>query len=392
MNQAANLADQCLKDLAELKQLESSDFNLNQEIALAEKIIEIEESKPEFFERDLIVNENYHEGLHARYLYDNQASNLALAITNTGLGQNPKDSILLYERYVIDTVQKFERQLSEKRRNWFRADSQKNRQLFDFKTEQLATRKTQREKTMALDFAYQKELCLTRLESNYRDSLNRAFIAEDGLEIIYGREPTLGDRLLESEDLQFRVNELRNWIYKSIESVMAYSQLDQSFTTCVSLRYALSEDGFATLNSSNEDFNTAFEISRDLFPLGTHQNIRLKGIGAFFVGKVGDIPWRIEIGVPTNAVYLRDADEFTVDQTNVPSCILGRVESRNSVRGVEFGGMVSLNNVSPIAAEGNSLSQSWRIKIDRPHSTTEMFNNIEDIILELNLTGKVGIA
>ena len=107
------------------------------------------------------------------------------------------------------------------------------------------------------------------------------------------------------------------------------------------------------------------------------------------LGKVGTIPWKIEISLPKKAVYLRGADDFEIDQSNVPNCILGRVENRNSIRGVEFGGMVSLNNISPIASEGNDLAECWSVKISKPKSSSEMFQNIEDIIIELNLTGKL---
>ena len=56
---------------------------------------------------------------------------------------------------------------------------------------------------------------------------------------------------------------------------------------------------------------------------------------------------------------------------------------------MEYGGMVSLNNASPISADYNDPKTFWKIDVCKPLSEEELFSNIEDIVLEFSLTGKL---
>ena len=152
LNQSANLIDQCLKDLTELKQLELIEFNLGQEISRAEKELEIEENKLDSFDRDLFINQNYYEELKARYPLDLQATGHAQAATtyiaNVPDGSNEgrhltniRDVITMSEREITDVIQKHERLLTEKKEGWFADDKIKNTDYFFFRKEQLKIKK-----------------------------------------------------------------------------------------------------------------------------------------------------------------------------------------------------------------------------------------------------------
>jgi hypothetical protein len=399
LNQSATLIDQCLKDLIQLKQLEALEFNLKQEIANTEKELEIQEKKIDYLARDSILTQcdwDYYDKRHQYSVPILESAKSASYVARDFITNDKQREIANYEANILFNEKNieflaFKNEIKKNvlQKSWVEDDKVKNQEFLDFRKQQLVVRKTQLDKTRALDFSYQKELCLKRLTRNYEDCLNRAVIAEDGLSFIYGYSDSLSSRLLVSDDLQFKITELHNWIYECIVHLTAYSQLDQSFTVCLSLKSLLSANDFHHLTTQTETFNINFLVDKSYFPTGTHQNIRFKGIGASLVGKVGIIPWKIEISLPRKAVYLRNADDFEIDQTDVPTCILGRVENRNSFRSVEYGGVISLNNLSPIAADGAELPNRWSIIISKPKSDVEKFQNLEDVVIELNLTGKL---
>jgi hypothetical protein len=128
-----------------------------------------------------------------------------------------------------------------------------------------------------------------------------------------------------------------------------------------------------------------FTIPKEILPTDTHDNIRFKRVGAYFLGDVGHIPWKIELKLPLEANFIRDGQSFNINQTAIPKCILGRVGNLNIVRNIEYCGVVSLNNGSPIENIGNFFDLS----IIKPKVDIEKFNKIEDLIIEFNLTGKL---
>lgn len=397
LNQSANLVDQCLKDLREFKQLEMFEFNLGQEIERAEKELEIESNRLDAFERDIFINQNYYDGLIERQHLDgiatSHADNATTYIQNVEMNAaekhlvNIRDVITLYERKITDVIQKYERLLTERKSGWYADDKIKNNDFLQFRKTLLQTKKAQLGNTKILDFTFQKQLCFDRLILNFKDCLNRSIIAEEGLEKIYSYSylKTLDDLLNIDDNIQSKINTLYIWVYDAIKFVSAYSQLDQSITICLSLKSLIDPDKFNELRTEQNDFNTIFTIPQNIIPYDSHDNLRFKGIGASLIGNVGQTPWKIEFKLPENGLYFRDGNQYPINQKNIPKCILGRVENRNSIRNIEYCGMVSLNNASPI----ENIGSFWTINIIKPNTDNESFSNIDDIIIELNLTGKL---
>lgn len=241
-----------------------------------------------------------------------------------------------------------------------------------------------------MNYRIQKKFSYGRLSRNFADCLDRALTAEGGLFIIFGCDLGLLSLLQAEPELYLnRVNVLYNWIYEAIEFLTAYSQLDQAFSVCVSLKGILAKETFDSLKNAGAYWGTTFKIPRDIFPTSTQSNIRFKGAGAFLLGKAGAIPWKINLQLPSAAVYTRNNEDVQIDQDQLPGLILGRVENKDSNRNMEYGGMVSLNNASPISADYNDPKTFWKIDVCKPLSEEELFSNIEDIVLEFSLTGKL---
>jgi len=173
------------------------------------------------------------------------------------------------------------------------------------------------------------------------------------------------------------------WIRQAIENLVAYQQLDQSFTRVVSLRAVTGNESWEKLQKSKEKFSTNFVLPPDIFFM--HENVRLRGLGASLIGEAGTVPWSIVIKLPEEAYYLRSGENASVSQGDVPSCFIGRVENRKSTRPIEMGGMISLMNASPIGEP--SPKGYWTISIIRPANTAEKFSDIEDILLEVSAVG-----
>lgn len=403
LNQSATLASQCLEHLQQFKQLEMLEFNLQQEIIMAEKELEIEEKKKPW-DRDVLGNNDYIDYLKNRQQHDDVA--LRYRKTLMDWTTSPPDSdyggnhhqreisswsklVEYHERCVTDKTQQYEKKNAENKKKWFADDKLLSENLLLLRKQLLLKKKEQVEKTKALDFKYQKDLVFSILNLVFKDCVDRCIIAEEGLVNIFGVQSSLKELLSKQEDMQYKAATLYSWIYEQIIYLTAYAQLDQAFTVCLSLRSLITEEEFTQIRESGEEALCTFYVPMYLFPINTHSNIRLKGIGAYFLGNAGESPWKLEIKLPGDAVYIRGDDTVGVDQSDVPGCILGRVQKVNASRQLEYAGMISLNNISPISADTENAGSLWSLKINRPYAAGEQFGQVDDIIIELNLNGKL---
>lgn len=383
LNQSANLIDKCVADLAEFKRLEMLEFTVSQELELARELLRDEQLR-----RRREIDATIHSIWHQK----NAKSNHDSAASVGSKGEVARAYQLFAEN--LDRQERLDQ--SEQYLEELKSDILDNDKLFQFKNEQLARKLSKFTGTdTALDIQYQMGLCFSRFSRNFDDALKRSIIAQKGLEAVYGRVSKL-DPLAVADtplDIQKRLSTLYDWIYEAIEFISAYSQLDQGFTVCFSLKSVLTDLESQRLSSRDSFFEEYFSIDHNLFPIQTHSNIRLKGIAASLIGNVGHIPWTIEMGLPESCVYNRVSEEgevvYTIEHSSRMSCILGRVENRNSPRPVEFGGAVSLNNLSPLGV-GEGLKSLWSARITKPIGvSSETFSNIEDIVIELALVGRL---
>jgi hypothetical protein len=438
VSQSSQLTEDCLNDLKELYSLKNQSFNYYQEQDEILKNIEIEERfLMKFTGDDDIPNEIDEKSLSIKWeteksLKDlNESTNSSFpyfanpfVIEDPRLGDGMKQSnndnyYYLQNRLNRNNleIQKLDAELkilykSEKDKKE-QKEKERKEKIIELNKEKIRIRKENEHYSNIFNFELFIDLANKRLERNYQDLVERIFVIEEGLDKIYGIKPTLQFELnqkvfsgkIEKYTLQEiienpllsgkekriyinkfpiqKINDIYLWLYDKIKYLASYSQLDQSFTSCYSLKELLSNDDFEKLKNSNDVFENEFRLSKDTFPNLTHENIRFRGIGAFIIGNAGKVPWKIKINFPKNAYYLRNNEENPVDQSQIPSCLLGRVENLNSQRNIEYCGLNSLINISPLSNE------KFSIKIEKPNVEYELFTDITDVVLEFNLIGKL---
>lgn len=398
LNQSANLIDQCLQDLNEAIQLEILDFTNKQEIEY--RLIEIGDTKKrtDIFERQLKEAENdleIYKRTNPFFIAARDAADSHSYLAETSASKpSHLQSIQNREQFAMtDAERNLKQWMTEKKIGWLKEDAENDKSFWEYKEDHAYQMRRELENEEGnMNYERQKIFCYTRLSRNYSDCLDRALVAEEGLFMIFGisLQPNIRSLMEGEPDLYLnRVNILYNWIYEQIEFLTAYSQLDQSFTICIPLRGIIPPSIFESMKNSDNNWSTTFEIPQHFFPTASHSAIRFKGVGAYLVGNVGKIPWSMKLKLPSAAVYIWPENRSQVDQSQLPSALLGRVENRNSTRSIEYAGAISLNNASPVGASEGGAGTEWHVSISRPNSVSESFQNIEDIVIELSLTGKL---
>lgn len=241
-----------------------------------------------------------------------------------------------------------------------------------------------------LDLVGQRNLVFERVQRDYEDALNRAAIAAEGLDLIYGYTPERGPARpmpAESASPSAAISHLANWVRSAIEWLVAQGQVEQAFTDSVSVRTKIGEAGWKQLQKKGMG-----EILLTLTPKMydyMYRNVRLRGISASLVGVPAIVPWTILVTLPPNGAYHRGEDVITVAQPSL-RCNLGRVESRQSIRAPEVCGQITLLNASPLSA---SLDDFDRLRIEvsppypNPVNAKDTIRKLEDIVMELSLVG-----
>lgn len=411
LNQAADLIDKCL---GELREYSSLVYSWNQfQIDLRAQQEELDEDKKRagyiegvlppsglrqgYFGRDLVIAEARQTFFtqsrpafdsaraHTQQLYTHWSNNLDLRegqAAHISAGQNSSEK----------EVENLERTMNEGLTNqyiaWATSDMAYNKHLLDLRSKALASKRELSNEKGPLALEWQSGLVFSRVKQNYEDALNRACVAKVGLDKFYGykgrneippppTEPT-------GNPVELDVTNLAIWIRTSIAWLVAYQQLDQAFTRVVSVRSLLTEDTWEELTSAEDRFSISVMLPAELF--ANHENVRMRGVGASLLGEAGSVPWTLIIGLPKKAVYQRLTESEKVDQDDLPTCLLGRVENRRVPRPLEISGLISLMNASPI---GQATSGgSWSLEIIRPVATSEKFSAIADMLLEINAVGR----
>ncbi|CAG9166132.1 hypothetical protein [Cupriavidus pampae] len=244
----------------------------------------------------------------------------------------------------------------------------------------------------ALDFRFQAERCSRRVVRDYREAVDRLIVAARGLEQIYGYQgyQTDKDVVVDFSSVIQSVNDLTlkpldavtTWVREAIRWLAAFSHSDQTITVVVSLKQALGTEWNALLSQPGA---RSFPISQDLFY--PYRFVRLRGMSATFLSKGGSssYPLRCIITLPKSARYFfrdeqgNDLGTSSVNQREIPPCVLGRVADRGSAREPEICGAISLMNASPIGEPG----PSGLFTIDVQRITDDDKTSIADILLEV---------
>jgi hypothetical protein len=268
--------------------------------------------------------------------------------------------------------------------NWFASDVTLNQEKLKIRLESIKKKKDASAPGQPFALKWQSEFVWARLSRNYEDALNRALVAEEGLENFYGHRVKENVLPPPNQPIEVSISNLAIWIRNSIEWLVAYQQIDQAFTRVVSVRSLVAKDVWDKLRVARDRFTISLTIPSDLFV--SHYNVRLRGVGACILGNAGSIPWSMIVQLPKDALYQRSPDDFKLKQNDLPSCLLGRVENRKVSRPLEISGLISLMNASPVGQQ--TVDGVWTIEITKPVGTSEKFSEIDDLLLEVNCVGQ----
>jgi hypothetical protein len=229
-----------------------------------------------------------------------------------------------------------------------------------------------------------RDLALQRLCRDYEEAVNRACVAEEGLNKIYGQVGASSPLPSAAEQLGASITSLSTWIRNSTEWLAVNRLLEEPFTRVVSVRALLNRNAWALLKHSRDSYSLKMQVPVELFR--GHDNCRVHGISAALVGEAGTVPWTVIVRLPDDAVYERSGLSVYTDQSDRPTCLLGHVERRSAHPAQVCGGR-SLFNASPI---GRSTPEGlWSLDIIKPvGATSESFHHLEDVVLEIRAVGK----
>jgi len=232
----------------------------------------------------------------------------------------------------------------------------------------------------------QRDLVLKRLCRDYEEAVNRVCVAEGGLKMIYGHAGLSSPVPAEAETLGSSITNLCIWTRNAIEWLVAYRQMEQACTRVVSVRALLSRSAWGQLRHARDSFSVKLQVPADLFQ--GYDNCRLRGIGVSLIGEAGTVPWSAMVRLPEAAIFIRARQSVEVDQSDLPPCVLGRVENRRGVRTSEMCGEASHLNASPI---GRSTTEGlWSLEIWKPvGAASESFAQVDDVVLEIKTVGTV---
>jgi hypothetical protein len=247
----------------------------------------------------------------------------------------------------------------------------------------------QRKKELALPggpFALdeRRDLALKRLCRDYEEAVNRACVAEEGLNVFYDYMTPSSPLPTEAESLGASITNLTNWLRDAFEWITEYHQMEERFTRSVSVRSLVTRNLWVQVKQARESFALKLQLPEELFK--EHHNCRLLGVAGSLLGEGGKLPWAMTVRLPERALYHRWGQTAEIDQSKRPSCLLGRVENRRVARPPEICGTTSWLNASPIGKR--TQEGQWSLEIFKPDGAhAETFSHLEDVVLELLVAG-----
>jgi hypothetical protein len=390
LNQAATLMDQCIGDLIQYNSLRAAAQFLQNQIQ-KDKIdkAELDEKirKGVFLREKVLAKADLDTlnktdgGFQSTIDYANSATAAA------GKERNGYETALAQQNFTDRAIEVIERTVASNiaiiKEAWAKNDEVMARENADDQETMVEDKIEQSSAFGALSFAHQSALAGERLFRNYTDAADRVIAASKGLVEIYGVNfgaPSF--HWAANATTNEVVNRMYLWLRFALEWLVSYQQLEQSYTVVLSVRDAITDAEWSKLADGTVH---SFPVSTEHFK--DYENCRLRGIGAYIRGKAGIVPWSLMIRVPQKAIYIRNQKHYAIDQDEIPACRLGRVENQKSFRSVEICGAISLMNASPIGESSSSANATWSLQVLSPERSGEHISDVDDIMLELSLTG-----
>lgn len=201
-----------------------------------------------------------------------------------------------------------------------------------------------------------------RIIDDFKDAYERLKVASFGLDLFYGYAeplPTSADVKAVGVDELSLLDTVSLWARAAIRWMVATLQYEQVFSLPISIRAMVPSDVWkATLDTLKSNGKAKFSFRLDVSSLPGYRYVRFRGVSGFSPGSP-DV-WSANLWLPRTAVSVqkrRGEEERTrddVDQTQLPSCVLGRIVAREFPREPELAGVNSLRNASPFGKKGGS--------------------------------------
>lgn len=229
-----------------------------------------------------------------------------------------------------------------------------------------------------LNYAEKMRPIKERFNQDFSEAKARMEVAQLGLKLLYGYPDSDLTLPLPSSPQYF--DDSLMWVRKAIHFMVRFAQTDQNYVLAISLKGLSTNDAWTKhIIAGAWDF----DIPEQLFPDQRH--VRLRGISAFVVGDSakGNI-WTAAITPPRNSTCRHMPNsvfplghEVKLDQTKIPPCRLGRIETRDSTRPPDVVGISALHNVSPFG--------TWHISLSPVSSTGTPTKSLADVQIDLHL-------
>jgi hypothetical protein len=237
-----------------------------------------------------------------------------------------------------------------------------------------------------LDLKGQIDVIQSRIEEDYKDAAMRLTAASLGLQQVYGFSEASFLQSLNFDEVGAIDSAIR-WTRGAIRWLAAFSSLDQSFATTLSLKSTLEPEDFLKLKDGKR---VAFAVPWALFQ--SHKYVRVRGLSAsLLMPNSSQEIGAAEIALPIDAVYefiAKGGDPTLspiVDQSDLPSCHLGRLLPLHVPQQQEVAGAVSLFNASPLGSDTKGSDPNWRIQMKS--ITSNCLDTLTDVIITVYATG-----
>lgn len=232
-----------------------------------------------------------------------------------------------------------------------------------------------------LDFAGHIDVIQSRIERDYEESCFRLQAASIGMRQIFGYP---GDEFIAADSenvLLGPIDAALKWVREAILWISSFSAWDQAFTVTLSVRSLLGQETWESMIRGEE---VPFAVDAGRFRKHTH--VRLRGVTCSTIATANSLPiLRVTVWTPSAAVYALGDRDLAVDQSGLPSCLLGRVLPLTVPQPAEIAGSVSLLNASPVG-NGTQISGDWRLQA--AEISTKAMDSVEDLLMELRCSGR----
>lgn len=219
-----------------------------------------------------------------------------------------------------------------------------------------------------LNHAKRMEPIKDRFQRDFRDAIAKLKSSLQGLSEIYGYDQPLPD---DEANIKY-FDDCLLWVRDTIQWMNRFSSRDQSAVFPISIKDLIGDSEWESNYGS-----WVFELPMN--KLAGMKHVRLRGISLSVEDRVRtrDRTWQFRVNVPTEGIAEHlNGKVVTIDQSTLPSCLLGSVIYYDDPRELDVVGISALHNASP-------FGKSWKVKILNSVPSRKGNKGLSDVILHL---------